>query len=105
MRKRVQVIEEQANQPDFWSQGEAAQKLMQEMGKLTNKLESYGQIEALLEEWRLLLQLSGEEAKNEREAQEMLAEAEQCSRQAEKMLDQEELTLLFAGPYDENSAI
>ena len=105
MRKRVQVIEEQANQPDFWNQGEAAQKLMQEMGKLTNKLESYGQIEALLEEWRLLLQLSGEEAKNEQEAQEMLKEAEQCSRQAVKMLDQEELTLLFAGPYDENSAI
>ena len=105
MRKRVQVIEEQANQPDFWNRGENAQKLMQELGKQKHKLDSYGRIEALLQEWELLLQLSGEEAKNEREADELLAEAEQCFRQAEEILEKEELTLLFSGPYDENSAI
>ncbi len=105
MRKRVQVIEEQANQPDFWNSGENAQKLMQELGKQKHKLESYGHVEALLQEWELLLQLSGEEAKNEREADELLVEAEQCFRQAEEILEKEELTLLFSGPYDEKSAI
>ena len=105
MRKRVQVIEEQANEPDFWNNGENAQKLMQELGKQKQKLESYGRIAALLEEWELLLQLSGEEAENEREANEMLAEAERCFLEAGEMLEKEELTLLFSGPYDENSAI
>lgn len=105
MRKRIQVIEEQANQPDFWNNGENAQKLMQELGKQKNKLESYKRIEALLEEWELLLQLSGEEADTEPESKELLAEAEQCFKQAEEMLEKEELILLFSGTYDEKNAI
>ena len=105
MRKRIQVIEEQANQPDFWNNGENAQKLMQELGKQKNKLESYKRIEALLEEWELLLQLSGEEADTEPESKELLKEAEQCFKQAEEMLEKEELILLFSGTYDEKNAI
>lgn len=100
----MQVIEEQANRPDFWNSGEHAQKLMQELGKLNQKLESYRRIQTLLEDGEVLLQLSGEEAEAEEEGG-LLAEAEQSLRQAEKILAQEELRLLFRGSYDENNAI
>jgi peptide chain release factor 2 len=100
----VQVIEEQANQPDFWNSGEQAQKLMQELGKLNQKLESYRRIQTLLEDGEVLLQLSGEEAEAE-EGGGLLEEAEQSLRQAEKILAQEELRLLFRGSYDEKNAI
>ena len=100
----MQVIEEQANQPDFWNSGEQAQKLMQELGKLNQKLESYRRIQTLLEDGEVLLQLSGEEAEAE-EGGGLLEEAEQSLRQAEKILAQEELRLLFRGSYDEKNAI
>ncbi len=77
---------------------------MQEMGKLKNKLDSYMCIHNLLEECELLLQLSADGA-DDAEAQELLAEAEQSFRQAEKALDEEELKLLFSGPYDDKNAI
>lgn len=102
--KRVQEIEEQANRPDFWNNGEKAQKLMQEMGKLKNKLDSYLHVRTLLEEWEVLLQLCTEEA-NDTEAQDLLAEAELSYRQVDKILHEEELKLLFSGPYDEKNAI
>ncbi len=100
----MREIETEANRPDFWSNGEKAQKMMQEMGRLKNRLNSYTHVCTLMEEWELLLQLCAEEA-DETEAQELLAEAELSCRQVEHILQQEELKLLFSGPYDEKNAI
>ena len=77
---------------------------MQELGKLNQKLESYKRIQTLLEDGEVLLQLFGEEADSEEEGG-LLAEAGQSLRQAEIMLAQEELRLLFRGFYDEKNAI
>lgn len=78
---------------------------MKELGGLKQKLDAYGRIREILEEWDVLLQLHGEGAGNEKEGRELLAEAEQCCQLVKIQLEREELALLFNGPYDHNNAI
>ena len=93
-----------AGDPKFWDDPEAAGKVMQELGQLRDKLELNEKLERILEDLSVLLQMY-EEAEDEKEAQELLMEANKLSQTASSLLEKEELRLLFKGQYDEKNAI
>ncbi len=77
---------------------------MQKLGRLQEQVREYEQVVQQLEDWETLLQMC-EEAGDEEEAQELLAEARALQSAVESALDEEEISTLFGGQYDERNAI
>lgn len=103
-RKRVKELEETAAKPDFWNNNEDAPVIMQEIGRLKERLETYDRLAGLLEEWDVLLQLYEEDSGGE-DVPELLQEAENLDREIDAVLQKEELSMLFKGRYHDNNAI
>ncbi len=77
---------------------------MQNLGRLQERLQNYEQVARQLEDWEVLLQMF-EESGDEEEAQELLDEAQVLQASVASALDEEEVSMLFSGPFDERSAI
>ncbi len=107
--QQIRTIEKEAGKPDFWTNPEEAQKKMQELGKLKERIGLLETLSSLLEEWEVLLQLyeetEREKGEGDEDASGLLEEAAKLSIKATTLLDKEELRLLFNGCYDENNAI
>ena len=103
-RKRVKKLEEAAGKPDFWNNSEDAPVVMQEIGRLKERLGAYDRLAGLFEECDVLLQLY-EEVNSEEDAPELLQEAENLGKEIDAMLQKEELGMLFKGRYPDNNAI
>lgn len=105
--KKIRTIEEEAGNPAFWDNPEEAQKKMQELGKLKDRIALLEKLNSLMEEWEILLQLYEEEkgGESKEDASGLLEEAGKIGLQVASLLDKEELHLLFNGCYDENNAI
>ena len=105
----IRKIEEEAGKMDFWDNQEEAQKKMQVLRILKERLDLSHKLRGLLEEWEVLLQLYEEAQKggcgDEEDASGPLEEAAKVGAQATALPDREELRLLFSGQYDENNAI
>lgn len=86
--------------PDFWDDPEKAQKTMQELTKLKDKVEQINRLERKLEDIEVLYQLGREEGE-EVVASEITEELEELNNLLEKM----ELETLLNGKYDRNNAI
>ncbi len=104
IKKKAQQLEEKAGKPEFWDDPAGASKVMQELGQLKERLETYGRLSGLIAEWKVLLQVY-KELQSEEGAGEFLQEARVFQQEATSLLDKEELALLFRGRYDYRNAI
>ncbi len=77
---------------------------MQKLGRLQEQVREYEQVVQQVEDWETLLQMC-EEAGDEEEARELLAEARALQSAVGSALDEEEISTLFGGQYDERNAI
>ncbi len=98
------VLEKEASDPNFWDSPEEAQRLMQELGQLKEKLGEYEQLAEQLEELEALLQLAQEES-HDNDSQELLEEARILNNKIERLLEKKERSMLFQGSYDKKNAI
>ncbi len=85
--------------PDFWSDSDAAQKLMQKMKRLKADVQPVRELEALYEEVALLLELASEE--NDEAS---LREVREDVAKLESGLDALRFRLMFSGPHDDKNA-
>jgi peptide chain release factor 2 len=98
-KQRLSKLERQTTAPDFWSDNQKAQAVMQEVSAIKGHVELWG---TLSNEISDLLELTELTKENDKEALSNLAEA---TDSLEKKFDDAEFELLFSGEYDKNNAI
>ncbi|MCK6578223.1 MAG: peptide chain release factor 2 [Anaerolineae bacterium] len=95
-KRRLERLEAQAGEPEFWSNPESAQKVMQEISKLRAEVERWGSLHA-----RILdaLELAG--MGDSSLLEELTQETDMLAGEVERM----SLQAMLAGPYDNENAI
>ncbi len=97
---RIQDLEQQAAQPEFWNDQTKAQTTLQELNELKSHLQQMEQWRSKLEDARAvleLLELENDEA--------LLQETEASLSNLGRELDQWELQQLLSGTYDQGGAV
>ncbi len=92
-------MEEEAQQPGFWANPDAAQLKMHRMKRLKSEVEPLTQLEQRHEEASLLLELAAEEG-DENSIKEVRAEISELEAGLEKL----RFRLMFNGPHDDKNA-
>jgi peptide chain release factor 2 len=95
-RQRVQKLEQQAAAPDFWSNPEAAQKVMQDIAKLKAEVEHWQSIASRIDDALELARLQEDS---------LAAELEHEARALRETVERMALQTLLNGPYDGENAI
>lgn len=101
-RKKIQQLEQQAGDPDFWNDQNRARKVIAETNQLKGVVEPFDELHALYEDMTVMLELAEEE---DRESRESLAE--ELSQQLvefEKKFRKVEVKSLLGDPIDVNNA-
>jgi len=97
-RDELNKIEAQASAPDFWSDQEAAQKLLQDRSRLEKKIERQEHFESQVADAEVLFEFAEEDENSINELQPML-------EQLEHDLSQAETEMLLGGDNDRRNAI
>lgn len=95
-QQRVQKLEQQATAPDFWSNPEAAQKVMQDIAKLKAEVEHWQSIAGRIDDALELARLHEDS---------LAAELEHEARALREIVERMALQTLLNGPYDGENAI
>jgi len=93
---RVDQLEKDSAQPDFWDDAESAQKIMQEMSKLRSQVTPWFELRARIEDALELAELEGDDL-----ADDLAEEIEKLTPMVERMSFQ----AMLSGPYDDEDAI
>jgi peptide chain release factor 2 len=99
-RERASDLERETMVQDFWNDAEKSSKKLQEIKQLKNKVESYEELSAKLEDAYTLCEMAIEE-NDEGSVEEVVSETEFIASEAEK----KRIEVLLSGPYDKNNAI
>ena len=99
-KERAADLERETMVQDFWNDAEKSSKKLQEIKQLKNKVESYEELEAKLEDAYTLCEMAIE-ANDEDSVDEVVSETEFIENEAEK----KRIEVLLSGPYDKNNAI
>ena len=99
-RERANDLERETLVQDFWNDAEKSSKKLQEIKQLKNKVESYEELSAKLEDTYTLCEMAIEE-NDEGSVEEVVSETEFIANEAEK----KRIEVLLSGPYDKNNAI
>ena len=99
-KERAADLERETMVQDFWNDAEKSSKKLQEIKQLKNKVESYEELEAKLEDAYTLCEMAIEE-NDEDSVEEVVSETEFIETEAEK----KRIEVLLSGPYDKNNAI
>lgn len=99
-QERIKAIDQIMAAPDFWSDQEKAQDLLQERASLMEWIEAIDGEEKRIEEVRVMIQLGEEE-----DDPSFLKEAEHSIRNEETAVDVLELRILLSKESDRNNAI
>ncbi|MGB9610468.1 MAG: peptide chain release factor 2 [Bryobacteraceae bacterium] len=97
-KKRLEEIEQLISAPDFWSNQEATQKIMQERKKLEAAIEQDRQLSALISDIDTLLELGNE-------GEDVSADLEREIGRLRKLTEQLETEMLLSGENDHRGAI
>ena len=97
-REQLKQIEARASAPDFWSDQEAAQKLLQDRSWLEKKIARQEKFESQLDDAGVLFEFAEEDESSLNELQALLA-------QLEHDLSQAETEMLLGGENDRRNAI
>ena len=100
LEKKAQQLEQQSAQPDFWDDQQAAQSIMKQLADLNSRVETWRGLERRSADVRELVELAAGE-----DDAELGQDLERDVDAIAKQLEQLELELTFAGPYDRRSAI
>lgn len=95
-KRRVEQLEKQSSDPDFWSNSENAQKTMQEISRLNAEIERWQTLSNRIRDALELAKLEDPSLLDE-----LSAEAEALKEMVERM----SLQVLLSGPYDQADAI
>lgn len=85
--------------PQFWEDQAKAQKVIQEVKRLKEQIDSFQSLQEQVEEANLVIELLEEE-----EDVDLAREQAEALKQIEKELDQLEIRFMLNEPYDQNSA-
>ena len=99
-RREVEELEEKTNDPNFWNDVAASQKVLQRTKQLKNKLENHERLTAQWEDLTTLVEMAMEEDDGS-----LLAEVEEGYAKLESALEEANLATLLTGEYDASSAI
>ena len=97
---RYDALQKQVADPDFYSDLENSQKVLQEVKSLENRIEKYQKMEETLDDILTLIELTMEEGEEESNA-ELNEEADKFVKELESL----KLASLLTGEYDANNAI
>ncbi|SCG81960.1 peptide chain release factor RF-2 [Proteiniborus sp. DW1] len=100
LRETVKKLEEKTYEQDFWSDVGKAQKTMQEITFIKDKITEYEEISSQLEDMEVLLQLLEEEEDPTSEK-----ELRQGTEDVEEKIGNLRVKTLLSGEYDKNGAI
>ncbi|MCL6432104.1 MAG: peptide chain release factor 2 [Anaerolineae bacterium] len=93
-------LQEQAAEPDFWSDPDAAQRVMQEIAQLTEGVQRWRGLARRTDEARELLELARAE-----DDEALLTQLADEVEALKSELGRHEFELLFSGPYDGRDAL
>ena len=99
-KERANELERETLIQDFWSDAEKSSKVLREIKQLKDKVESYGELCAKLEDTMMLCDMAID-AGDEESVDEVVSETEFIETEAEK----KRIEVLLSGPYDKNNAI
>lgn len=97
---RYDALQKQVADPDFYSDLENSQKVLQEVKSLENRIEKYQKMEETLDDILTLIELTMEEGEEESNA-ELNEEADKFVKELESL----KLASLLTGEYDSSNAI
>ena len=100
LKRQLEELEARTAAPEFWSDPENSQKVLQQTGQLKNKLTAYQNLVSLYEDTLTMVELALEE----KEVDEYPALKESADQIAEK-LEEQKLSTLLTGEYDAKNAI
>jgi peptide chain release factor 2 len=98
LQRKLTTLEERIGQPDFWSQPEKSQKVMQDRKRLEESIANDVRIRSLTEEMDTLFELA-------REGENVSGDIEQGIKPYGELLERLETAMLLSGENDERSAI
>ncbi|MGO9966492.1 MAG: peptide chain release factor 2 [Bryobacteraceae bacterium] len=98
LQRKLTTLEEQIGQPDFWSQPEKSQKVMQHRKRLEESIANDGRIRSLTEEMDTLFELA-------REGENVSGDIEQAVKPYGELLERLETAMLLSGENDALNAI
>ncbi len=104
LQARQAELQAVSSQNDFWSNSEEAEKIMRELGDITNELNEILFVEKEFEDMDLLIELTEEEGIAESDS-EFLKEAEEKVEKLTKDLDKLELDTYLSDRFDHANAI
>ena len=99
-KERANELERETMVQDFWNDAEKSSKKLQEIKQLKDKVESYEDLIARLEDAYALCEMAIE-ANDEDSVEEVVSETEFIETEAER----KRIEVLLSGPYDKNNAI
>ncbi len=100
LRDKLEKINYEVENPDFWNNPEAAQKLLKNKKSLETKIEQYETLETGFEDIGELIELA-EEMEDEEEADAVVV----SFKELQESLEELKLATLLDGKYDHNNAI
>ena len=98
LQRKLTTLEEQIGKPDFWSQPEKSQKVMQDRKRLEESIANDARVRSLTEELDTLFELA-------REGENVSSDIEQGIKPYGELLDRLETAMLLSGENDARSAI
>lgn len=99
-KKKLKTLEEETSAEGFWEDAERAQSTMQKINKHRHSIETYCSLSSLLEDAQTLLQLSLEDSDPAIEE-----ELKKSIKELQSGFEQQTLTTLLSGEFDEKNAI
>lgn len=99
-RQEIDKLEYKTAESGFWDDAEKSQTVLQKLGALKNKVERYDRLKQSYEDTLVLIELA-----NTEEDESLVPEITESVDDFEKELDEQRLTTLLIGEYDQNNCI
>lgn len=100
MLRQIEEYEYKMSEPDFWSDMENAQKILQVSKSLKSKIERFSSLEKRFEDFKVLIEMCDEE-----EDLSMVPEIDTEYKALVNEIDDFRIETLLSGEYDKNNAI
>ena len=100
VKEDIASLEEQSAQPNFWDDMENSQKVMQKIGSLKAKVQSYESLRNDYDDAMVMIELADEEGDAD-----LIADCTESVSDIEKRIESLTLSTLLSGEFDDNNAI